>query len=104
MLRGEVWWAELPALVGRRPVLLLSRNKAIQVRRSVTVAQITSTVRGIPTEVSLGPADGLPKDCAANADVLMTIPKERLKAKIGALRPDKLRAAEAAVKFALALP
>ena len=103
MKRGEVWWADFPSPVGKRPVLLLSRNRAIEVRASVIVAQITRTVRAIPTEVPLGPEDGLPKACVVNADVLMTIPKANLLARVCALSNDKLRAAERAVRFALAL-
>ncbi len=54
MLRGEVWWIELPPPTGRRPVLLLSRDAAYRVRTSVTVAIITRTIRNIPVEVLLG--------------------------------------------------
>ena len=53
MKRGEIWWANLPTPVGRRPVLLLSRNKAYEVRNAVTVAEITTTIRNIPVEVKL---------------------------------------------------
>ena len=103
MKRGEVWWAELPLPVGRRPVVLLSRNKAIEVRLSVTVVQVTRTIRGIPTETPLGLEDGLPKPCIVNADVLRTIPKSRLVERVCALSREKLRAVEREVKFALAL-
>src|SRR5262249_20021588 len=61
MRRGELWWADLPAPAGRRPVVLLSRDEAYLVRRLVTVAPITTRVRRIPTEVALGPDAGLPK-------------------------------------------
>jgi mRNA interferase MazF len=64
--RGEVWWANLPSPAGRRPVLLLSRNAAYAVRSLVTIAPITRTVRGIPAEVPLRPADGLPQPCVVN--------------------------------------
>jgi mRNA interferase MazF len=57
MQRGEVWWAKLPSPIGRRPVVLLSRDEAYAVRNAVTVAEVTSTVRGIPVEVELGPED-----------------------------------------------
>ena len=53
MRRGEVWWAELPQPVGRRPVLLLSRDAAYSVRTPVTVAIVTRTIRNIPVEVLL---------------------------------------------------
>jgi mRNA interferase MazF len=53
MLRGEIWWAKLPPPVGRRPVRLLSRNEAYTVRNAVTVAEVNTTIRGIPVEVEL---------------------------------------------------
>jgi mRNA interferase MazF len=103
MQRGEVWWAELPAPAGRRPVVLLSRNEAYSVRQLVTVAPITTRVRGIPTEVPLGREDGLPKRCVANLDTITTIPKSTLAAPVGVLGPAKLHAVERALKFALGL-
>ena len=103
MERGEVWWAELPKPVGRRPVVILSRNKAIQVREYVTVAEVTRTIRDIPVEVSLGPEDGLPAKCVVNLDVINTVPKKLLASQITILSEKKLIAVEAALKFALAL-
>lgn len=103
MRRGEIWWADLPAPYGRRPAVLLSRDQAIAVRGSVTVVPITGRVRGIPVEVALGPEDGLPRACVANADNLTTVVKARLLRRIGRLSLDKLRALEDAVRFALAL-
>lgn len=103
MRRGEVWWADLPAPAGRRPVVLLSRNEAYLVRDLVTVAPVTSRIRGIPTEVELGPADGLPKRCAINLDTVTTIPKAALSQRVAVLAPEKLVMAEKALKFALGL-
>ena len=101
MRRGEVWWADLPAPAGRRPVVLLSRNEAYAVRELVTVAPITTRVRRIPTEVPLGPAEGLPKACVVNLDTITTIPRRTLTQPIGPLSPDKLAAVERALMFAL---
>ncbi len=103
MVRGEVWWANLPEPAGRRPVLILTRNRAIQVRDSVTVAQVTATIRGIPTEVRLGAADGMPKTCVVNVDILQTLPKSRLEGRLGALSAAKMAAVREAVIFALGL-
>lgn len=75
--RGEVWWGELPD-VGRRPFLVMTRDAAIPVLHSVLAAPVTRTVRGIPTEVPLSRADGMPVDCAANFDNLRVIPKAHL--------------------------
>ena len=103
MERGEIWWAALPAPMGRRPVVVVSRSRAIQVRQSVTVAAITTVIRKIPVEVPLGPAEGLPKRCVANCDVLNTIPKQLLSQRVGALPAEKLRVLNAALRFALAV-
>jgi len=103
MRRGEVWWADLPTPAGRRPVVLLSRNEAYAVRELVTVAPVTTRVRRIPTEVPLGPAEGLPKSCVVNLDTITTIPRRTLTQPIGPLPPDKLTAVERALMFALGL-
>jgi len=66
MHKGEIWWAKLPSPIGKRPVVLLSRNEAYSVRNAVTVAEVTSTIRHIPVEVNLGTEDGLPKKCVIN--------------------------------------
>ena len=103
MRRGEVWWAELPEPAGRRPVALLSRNEAYMVRNLVTVAALTTRIRGIPTEVRLGAKDGLPRDCVVNLDTVTTIPKGTLAERIAVLSPEKLVAVERALRFALGL-
>lgn len=61
MRRCEVSWAELPRPAGCRPVVLISRNEAYTVRELVTVAPITTRMRGIPVEVQLARDDGLPR-------------------------------------------
>lgn len=104
MRRGEVWWAELPAPLGRRPVVLLSRDEAYAIRNAITVAEVTTTMRGIPVEVALGPEDGLPKRCVANLDTIVTIRKELLAERITILRNDKIEQINIAIKFALSLP
>ncbi len=103
MRRGEIWWADLPPPAGPRPVLLLSRDEAYLVRRLVTVAPLTTRVRGIPVEVPLGPDDGLPKHCVANLDSLVTIPKARLTRRLSRLGSSRMRAVEEALRFALGM-
>ena|SRR3990167_1875125 len=103
MRRGEVWWADLPRPTGKRPVLLLSRDKAIQVRELITVAQVTTVVRHLPTEVSLGKEEGMPRVCVVNCDVLNTIPKMFLVEKICVLSDEKMNVIGQAIKFAIGL-
>jgi mRNA interferase MazF len=104
MRRGEVWWAELPLPVGRRPVVLLSCDEAYVVRNAVTVAEVTSAIRGIPVEVEVGPEDGLPKKCVVNLDTIVTIRKDLLIERIAVLRDEKIEQINSAIKFALSLP
>lgn len=104
MQRGEVWWAELPPPTGRRPLLLISRDQAIQVRELVTVAPLTSTNRHLRVEVPLGPGDGVPKACVVNLDVVTTVHQSALQARITTLSPEKMAAVNDALKFALAIP
>ncbi len=103
MQRGEIWWAEFPKPMGRRPVLLVSRQRAIQVRAFVIVAQVTTTIRDLPVEVPLGPEDGVPKPCVVNCDVLTTVPKHILKGCLCLLSPAKRSTVHAALRFALGL-
>jgi mRNA interferase MazF len=101
MKQGEIWWANLPKPVGRRPVLLLSRNEAYKIRSSVTVAIVTTTIRSIASEVLLGPGEGLPKACVANLDTIITIEKASLHIQICVLTNNKWKEVIAALKFAL---
>lgn len=103
MRRGEIWWAELARPTGRRPVVLLSRDEAYQVRDLVTVAPITTRVRVLPVEVELGRKEGLPKTCVANLDTITTIPKRALVERVSSLAIEKMREIDDALRFALGL-
>jgi mRNA interferase MazF len=103
MQRGEIWWAQLEPPAGRRPVLLLSRNKAYEFRLSVTVAHVTRTRRGIKTEVSLDEKDGMPVKCVVNLDDIATIPKVVLIDKLTTLSAEKMQDVTDAIIFALNL-
>ena len=103
MKRGEIWWAELSPPIGRRPLLLLSRDEAYAVRELVTVAPVTTRIRHIPSEVLLGLEDGLPKACVANLDTITTIAKASLHQKLTDLSPEKLTSVDAAIHFALGM-
>jgi mRNA interferase MazF len=81
---GEVLWGEVPD-AKPRPYLVLTRNEAIPVLKRIVVAPITRSTRGIPTEVPLGPPEGLPSSCVASLDTVMTIGKTLLVRRLGAL-------------------
>jgi mRNA interferase MazF len=83
MKQFEIWWASLPEPVGRRPVLLLGRSSALAYLKRVLAAEVTTTVRAIPQEVSLGRREGLPRPCVANLDGLRTVPVACLEMPIG---------------------
>lgn len=84
MTRGAVYWSEIPE-EGRRPALVLTRAGAIPVMQKVTVAFLTRTIRDIPTEVRLGPEDGLPEDCVVNLDNVRQISQTLLTEHIASL-------------------
>lgn len=101
MNRGDVCWYTFKAPDKKRPVVILTRDSAIAVLHSVTVAPITPTIRSIPTEVVLTKADGLPTTCAANFDNLQTVPKSNIGDRIARLSAQKMKEAGAATSFAL---
>ena len=78
MKRGEIRWYRFRAPDKRRPVLVLTRDSVLEYLGEVTVAPITSTIRDIPSEVVLGPEDGVPQRCAINLDHVQTVAKVRL--------------------------
>ena len=103
MNRGDVCWYTFKAPDKKRPVLILTRDSAIAVLNSVTVAPVTSTIRSIPTEVVLTEDDGVPGTCAANFDHLQTVPKTNIGNRIARLTARKMQEAAAAVSFALGI-
>ena len=102
MNRGDICWYTFSAPDKRRPVLILTRESAIPVLHSVTVAPITSTIRSIPTELVLSDEDGLPNTCAINFDNLQTVPRSNIGTRIARLTARKMQDAAVAVSFALA--
>src|SRR2546430_14539227 len=78
MRRGEIRWYRFASPDKRRPVLLLTRDSALEYLGEVTVAPVTSTIREIPTEVVLTPADGMPRECAVNLDHMQTVAKTKI--------------------------
>jgi len=84
--RDEIWLVELRDHAPR-PYLVLSRDAAIPVLRRVVAAPVTRTIRGIPTEVPLGSAEGLGVECVASFDNVETVSKSSLTRRIGAVGP-----------------
>jgi len=101
MNRGDVCWYKFKLPDKKRPVLILTRESAISVLNSVTIAPITSTIRNIPTELLLTEQDGVPHTCAANFDNLQTVPKSNIGDRITRLTSRRMKEVSAAVSFAL---
>lgn len=101
MRRGEVRWYKFRRPDKKRPVVVLTRDSALEFLGEVTVAPITSTIREIPTEVALGAADGMPRDCAVNLDHVQTVSRGQLGALITTLPERRLEEIRRALLFAL---
>jgi len=101
MNRGEVRWYKFAHPDKRRPVLILTRDSVLDYLGEVTIAPITSTVRGIPSEVALSISDGMRDSCAINCDHLQTVAKGRLGSLITTLTAEKLAAVARAIRFAI---
>jgi len=102
--QGEVWWADLPAPAGRRPVLVLTRTSAIRQLTNVTVAPLTRTIRYLETEVVLSPHDGMPSLCAVSLDNILTVPQGTLDARLATLPAGTMRMVFEAIHVAFAMP
>ena len=99
--RGEIRFVRFPAPDKARPALILTRGSAIPYLSRVTVAPITSTIRGVPSEVALGPDDGLKQECAANLHNVVTVKKEDLGRRITELSHRRMSEVCVALAFAL---
>lgn len=100
--RGDIVWADLGPPAGRRPVCVLTRDAAIAVLTSITCAPITRTIRGIRSEVEVGPAQGLPDQSVISCDNLITIPIALLDSEpAGRLDPDTRMRLDQALRYAL---
>jgi len=101
MRRGEIRWYRFKSPDKKRPALLLTRDSVLEYLGEVTIAPITSTIRGIPSEVLLKPEDGMPRACAINLDHVQTVSKEKLGALITVLPAFRMMEVGAALLFAL---
>jgi mRNA interferase MazF len=100
--RGEIYWAELGEPAGRRPVCVVTRDAAIDVLTAVTCAPITRTIRGIQSEVRVGPEEGLPEPSVVTCDNLVTIPKSTFdRERVGQLGLEQRAALDRALRYSL---
>lgn len=81
--------------------MLLTRDSVLDYLGEVTIAPVTSTIRGIPSEVDLTRRDGLPRGCAVNLDHVQTVAKSRIGALVTTLSAERMREIRAALLFAL---
>jgi mRNA interferase MazF len=99
--RGELWWCELPD-IGRRPVLVLSRDAAIPRLRRTLIAPCTTTLRGLPSEVVLEPGDDpVPRPSAVNLDSVESVSVAVLVERLGSLSGSRMREVCAAFEVAV---
>lgn len=103
MKHGEVRWYTFRPPDKRRPIVVLTRDSVLGYLGEVTIAPVTSTIRDIPSEVLLGPDDGMPHECAVNCDHIQTVAKGKIGALITTLPTVKLRSVSHAIRFALDL-
>ncbi len=101
MKQFEIWWVNLPAPAGRRPVLLLSRDSAYAYLNKFIVAEITTTIRRISPEVPLGRTEGMAKPCVVNCDNLRTVPRSALVKQAGTVGLSRQAEVKRAVGHAL---
>ena len=104
MRQYEIRWANLPAPIGRRPVVLLTRTPAFAYLNKVIVAEITSTIRGIAQEVPLGADEGVSRRSVANLDNIHVIPKSALGERLGRIAAAREREVKRALGYALDWP
>lgn len=99
--RGDIRLYEFAPPDKQRPVVVLTRDSAIGYLSAVTVAPITSAIRGVPSEVELGPEDGMKAVCAVNLHNAVTVSRERLGRRVAFLGPSRMDEICAALNFAL---
>lgn len=99
--RGDVRLYTFPAPDKPRPVLVLTRRSAIGYLARVSVAPITSSIRGVPSEVVLDMEDGMKQPCAINLHNVVTVSKNGLGRRVAHLSPEKMRSVCRALGFAL---
>jgi mRNA interferase MazF len=101
-VRGEVWWCELPE-IGRRPVVVLSRDAAIPRLRRALIGPCTTTIRDIPSEVLLEPGDDpVPRTSVVNLDSVESVSLATLVERLGRLSDERMQQICKALEIAVA--
>jgi mRNA interferase MazF len=101
ILRGEVRLYQFAAPDKKRPALVLTRDSAISYLSTVTVAPVTSTIRGVPSEVVLNEGDGMKAPCAVNLHNAVTVSQQRLGKRVAQLSATRMNEVCAALRFSL---
>ena len=99
--RGDIRLYRFPPPDKSRPVLVLTRGSAIGYLSRITIAPITSTIRGVPSEVVVGPDDGVKQPCAINLHNLITVSKAGVGRRVAQLGDERMRDVCRALAFAL---
>ena len=99
MTRGEIWLAEAGGKV--RPVVVLTRSEVLDVRRLVTVAEVTSAARGLSVEVPVSEGAGLDQPSVVNCDGIHTLAQTSLTKRLGVLDADAMARVCVATSYAL---
>jgi mRNA-degrading endonuclease toxin of MazEF toxin-antitoxin module len=103
MNRGDIWQIDLGGRIGKRPVVVLTRQNVLEYLNKVTVAEVTSRGKGYPTEVFIEQRANLPKPSFVQADNLHTVPKAKLEKHLGTLDPDTMLQVSRKIVLALEL-
>ena len=101
LARGEVRLYSFPHPDKQRPVVVLTRDSAISYLSTVTVAPVTSAIRGVPSEIVLNEADGMKHPCAVNLHNSITVSKAHLGRRVALLSNERMQEICAAIGFAL---
>jgi mRNA interferase MazF len=99
--RGDVCLYNFAAPNRKRPVVVVTRNSAIAFLSTVTVAPISSTIRGVPSEVRLSEEDGMKAPCAVNMHNAITVSQDRLGKRVAHLSSLRMNEICAALQFSL---
>lgn len=99
MIQGDICWFTFREPDKRRPVLILTKDELISQLNQITVAQVTTTIRGIDSEVLIDESDGMPEECVINFVSLKTVEKRKISKVITHLSTERMREVREAIEF-----